>query len=162
MEMPKVWEILKRFMGSCKSHGWKTSESEDWVEADAKYHNFVWARGIHLTSFKRIASNRKCVIREGLSYHVAEASYTAWLFSESPSETLIRTVFETPDYSRSTAIYDLSPLLNGKSLCVKLNDTDSPVFQEFENFLKKELKLKIKSFAPVEPKTSDFTIAEMA
>jgi len=161
LKMPKVWEILEKFMDSCKVRGWKTSESEDWVELDTKYHNFLWTRDIHLASFKRIASNRKCIIREDMSYRVAEASYTAWLFSEPPSETLVKTVFENPDFSKSTALYDLSPLLEGKALCVKLNSTNSQVFLAFENFLKEEFKVKIKSFAPVESKASDFTVAEM-
>ena len=149
-------------MDSCKLRGWKTSESENWIEVDAKYHNFILTRDVHPASFKRIAANRKCVIREGVSYHVVDASYTAWLFSEPPSKALVKTVFENSDFSRRMALYDLSPLLEGKNLCVKLNYTDSPVFQEFENFLKGELKVKIKPFSNIELKTTDFTIAEMA
>jgi len=142
--MPKVWEILRKFKDMCRVRGWRTSESEDWVEIDDKYNSFLWARDIHPSSFKRIVLNRKCVVREGLSYRVVEASYTAWLFSETPSEVLVKTVFENPDFSERIALYDLSPLLEGKNLCVKLNQTDSPVFQEFESFLRNELKVKFK------------------
>jgi hypothetical protein len=35
-------------------------------------------------------------------------------------------------------------VLEGKNLGFKLNHTDSPVFQEFENFLRKELKVNLK------------------
>jgi hypothetical protein len=143
MKMPKVWEIVKKFKDSCKFRGWKTSESEDWIEIDDKYHNFLLARNVHPSSFKRIVSNRKCVVREGLSYHVVEASYTAWLFSETPAETLVKTIFENPAFYKKIALYDLSQLLEGKNLCVKMNYTDSSVFQEFENFLKNELKAKL-------------------
>jgi hypothetical protein len=86
-------------------------------------------------------SNRKCVVKEGLSYRVVDASYTAWLLSEAPSENLVKAIFENPDFSKRIALYDLSPMLEGKNLCVKLNFTDSPVFHEFESFLKTELKV---------------------
>jgi hypothetical protein len=146
MRVSKVWEILKKFKDFCKFRGWKTSESEDWIEMDEKYHNFLWARDIHPSSFTNITKKRKCVVREGLSYHVVEASYTAWLFPETPSETFIKAIFENPDFQKRIALYDLSPLLEGKDLCVKLNHTDSPVFDAFENFLRKELKVKLESF----------------
>jgi len=165
MKMPRVWEILKKFKDACRVRGWTTSESEDWVEINDEYNSFLWARDIHPSSFKRIVSNRKCVIQEGLSYRVVDASYTAWLFSEAPSDTLVRTVFENPDFSERIALYDLSPLLEGKNLCAKLNHTDSPVFQEFEHFLRNELKVKFKplpSFSDAELTQKNHTIKELA
>jgi hypothetical protein len=161
MKMPRVWEIIKRFKDVCKFRGWKTSESEDWIEFEDKYHNFLWARDVHPSSFKSIVSNKKCIVREGLSYRVVEASYTAWLFSEKPSETLVRTIFDDPDFSKRIALYDLSSLLEGKNQLVKLNYTDSPVFQEFESFLKNELKVKVKSISNPEL-TTESTVAELA
>jgi len=160
--MPRVWEILKKFKDCCRFRGWKTSESEDWVEIDDKYHNFLWARDIHPSSFERIVSNRKCIVREGLSYRVVEASYTACLLSETPSETLVKTIFENPDFSRRIALYDLSPLFQGKNLCVKLNYTDSSVFQEFESFLKEQLKVKLKPLSSSEVNSENYTLAELA
>lgn len=162
MKMSRVWEILKKFKDCCRFRGWKTSENEDWVEIDDKYHNFLWAREIHPSSFKKIASNRKCVVREGLSYRVVEASYTACLLMETPPEELVHSVFENPDFSKRIALYDLSPLLEGKNLCVKVNYTDSPVFREFESFLKKELKVKFKPILLSKTSTEDYTIAELA
>jgi hypothetical protein len=163
--MTKVWEILKKFKELCRVRGWKTSESEDWVETDEKYNMFLWARNIHPSSFKRVVSNRKCIVQEGLSYRVVDASYTAWLFSETPPETLFKTVFENPDFSERIALYDLSPVLEGKNLCVKLNQTDSPVFEEFERFLRDELKVKFKplsSFSDVEIAGKNQTIEDLA
>lgn len=162
MKMPRVWEILKKFKDCCKLRGWKTSESEDWIEIDEKYHNFLWARDVHPSSFKSIVSNKRCVVREGLSYRVVEASYTAWLFSETPSETLVKTVFDNPNFSKKVALYDLSPLLEGKNLCANLNHTDSPVFQEFENFLKTELKVKLKPLSNLEFNIDNYAIAELS
>jgi len=162
MKMPRLWEILKKFKDSCKFRGWKISESEDWIEIGDKYHNFLYTRDVHPSSFKRIVSNTKCVIREGICYRIVDASYTAWLFSEPPSETFVKTIFENPDYSRSIALYDLSPMLEGKNLCVKLNCTDSPVFEEFESFLKNELKVKLKSLSNSELNTENCTITSVA
>jgi len=162
MKIPRIWEILRKFKDLCKFHGWQISESEDWVESDGKYHNFVYARDIHPSSFKRIVSDKKCVVREGLAYRVVEASYNAWLFSEPPSETLVKAVFENPEFCRRIALYDLSPMLEGKNLCVKLNFTDSPVFQEFESFLKDELKVKVKPISNSISNIENYTMAELA
>lgn len=146
MKTYKVWEILRKFKESCKFRGWKTSENEDWVEIKNEYHNFLLTRSIHPSSFKIIVANRKCIVREGLFYRVVEAAYTAWLFSETPPEDLANLIFENPDLSKRIALYDLSPILKGKNVCIKLNYTDSPVFNEFENFLKGELRVKLKSY----------------
>jgi len=161
MKMPKVWEILKKFKDFCKFHGWKISENEDWVEVDNKYHNFLLARDVHPSSFKSILANRKCVVREGLSYHVVEASYTAWLLSETPSEILVKEISENPDFHGRIALYDLSPIFEGKNLCVRLNNTDSPVFQEFENFLENELKVRLKSPSNEESKDKNYAVLEV-
>lgn len=81
-----------------------------------------------------------------MSYRVVEASYTAWLFSETPSENLAKEISENPDFSKRVALYNLSPLLDGKNLSFRLNCTDSDVFEEFENFLEKEFKVRFELF----------------
>ena len=135
MSIPKVWELLKHFKDRCQSRGWKTSKHEDWVKIDDDYHNFLWIRTIHPSTFEKVAINRKCVIQQGLSYKVVDVSYTAWLFPRTPPEELLQRVANNPELSRRTAIYDLSWAYEGKPVCVKLNMTESPVFREFENFL---------------------------
>ncbi|MGA3191914.1 MAG: hypothetical protein ABSD73_05300 [Candidatus Bathyarchaeia archaeon] len=149
MVISRVWEILRKFKLFCISLGWKTSEGEDWVELEDNYHNFLWARDVHPSSFRRIALDKKCVVREGTSYRVVEASYTAWLFSQTPSEELVRTICENPAVSKNVALYDLSQVTKGKDLCVRLNNTDSQVFQEFEKFLQSELKVRVEPFPPL-------------
>jgi hypothetical protein len=148
MKMSKIWEILNNFKSFCRLRGWRTSENEDWVELNDDYHNFLWIRNVTPASFKAIVSNRKCVVQKGLLYSVVEPSHLAWLFSEVPSEDLIRTVLENPDFSRRIAIFDFSPMLEGKNLCITLNNTDSSVFHEFETFLQTELKVRVESFRP--------------
>jgi len=160
MKTSRIWEILKKFKETCKFRGWKTSESEDWVEVNRKYHSFLLARNIHPSSFRNIAQNRKCVVRDGLSYRVVEASYMAWIFSETPPESLLNLFFEDPSFSKRVALYDLSPFTEGRNTCVKLNFTDSTVFQEFENFLEKELGIKIEQYAGLKPSLEDCRLAE--
>jgi len=165
MSMSKIWEILEAFKNQCKRRGWRTSENEDWIKTDEDYHNFLWTRDVPISSFKRIVSNKKCVIREGLSYRVVEASYTAWLFSEKPSESAIKMIYENPTFSSKIALYDLSQMLEGKGLCNRLNDTASPVFKEFESFLKDELKAKIKSISVpsgLEISPDEYSVKEIA
>lgn len=165
MSMSKIWEILEVFKNQCKRRGWRTSENEDWIKTDEGYHNFLWTRDVPISSFKRIVANEKCVIREGLSYRVVEASYTAWLFSEKSSGAVIKLVYENPSFSSKIALYDLSQMLGGKGLCTRLNDTDSPVFKEFESFLRNELKAKITpvpiaSISEIDP--DEYTVKEVA
>ena len=161
MNTPKVWDILANFKALCSFRGWKTSESEDWIESDDKYHNFLWTRDVQPSTFERIVTDRKCVVKEGSSYRVVEAAYTAWLFSQAPSETLVKTIFENSDFSRRVALYDLSPLLGGKKLCIKLNHTNSTVFQEFEKFLQEKLAVKLKPLPSPEPDIKTYTVTEL-
>jgi hypothetical protein len=56
-------------------------------------------------------------------------------------------------------------MLEGKNCCAKLNDTDSAVFQEFENFLKNEVKVQVQPFQPFPDSkitTGDCAIPELA
>lgn len=163
--MSKIWDILNHFKQFCRLRGWRTSESEDWVELNDNYHNFLWTRNVNPTSFKAIISNRKCVVRKGLFYSIVEPSHLAWVLSEVPSEDLVRTVLENSDFSRRIAIFDLSPLFEGKNLCIKLNSTDSPVFHEFETFLQSELKVRVESLQSLSHKkikVSGSTLPELA
>jgi len=128
LDFPKIWELLKSFKEQCQSRGWKTSGFEDWVKTDDKYHNFL-----------------------DISYHIVDVSYTAWLFPQTPSKKLVATVVNNPELSKRTAIYDLSWAYAGKPVCLKLNETESTVFQEFERFLTDKCGIEVK---PVHTSTS--------
>ena len=145
LRIPKVWDLLKRFKDLCRSRGWETSEHEDWVKTGEDYHNFLWIRTIHPSTFEKVALNQKCAIRKGLSYQVVDVSYTAWLFPRAPPEELVQRVLSSPELSRRTAIYDLSWVYAGKPVCVKLNMTESLVFREFESFLMDECGVELRS-----------------
>ena len=163
--MSKIWEILASFKRFCKLRGWKTSENEDWVELNNEYHNFLSAKNVNPVSFKTIVTNRKCVVRQGQRYTVVEKSRQAWLFSEPPPEDVYNIILKKPDYSRNIALFDLSPTHHGKNTCIKLNNTDSPVFHEFETYLQDELKLQIEPYQPTaetKPVLNDDTLAQIA
>lgn len=144
LSIPKIWELLKNFKDLCKSRGWETSEHEDWVKTNDDYHNLLWIRTIHPSTFEKVALNQKCAIRQGLSYHVVDVSYTAWLFPQTPPEELIKRVLNNPELSSKIAIYDLSWAYEGKPVCVKLNMTESRVFREFESFLEDRCGVELK------------------
>lgn len=145
MAVPRIWEVIRSFKDYCESAGWKTSEHEDWVQADEQYHNFLWTRTIHPSTLKKIAKASKCAVREGVSYRVVDVAYTAWLLSEAPPEELIQTVIEDENLAKKTALYDMSDLRSAKPMCTRLNLTESKVFKEFENFLQKKWGVKFKS-----------------
>jgi hypothetical protein len=165
MRMSKIWDLLRNFKSLCQRCGWRTSSSEDWVQADDRYNHFLCAGNVQPSSFKRIISDNRFIVRDGLSYQVVEASYTAWLFSEKPKGSLLSEFYSSPEHLKAIALYDLSPLLEGRNVCMKLNRTDSPVFQEFEMFLKNELAVKFKPLSPesgTSLKTDKEAVAELA
>jgi hypothetical protein len=138
MGLPRLWDLIQSFKYECESHGWKTSKNEDWINPDNRYHNFLWAKTIHPSTFKKIAYASKCAVREGVSYQIVDVAYTAWLFSEPPPSELWKTVSEDPNLAERIALYDLSNLNADEPACLKLNSTKSKVFTEFENFLRKK------------------------
>lgn len=145
VRVPKVWDLLKHFRETCRRRGWKTSDYEYIVKVDDEYHNFIGARATHTSTFKRIASSKKCAVANGRSYRVIDVSYTAWVFQQQPSEQLIEALAMNSELSKKTAMYDLSNLYRGKPVCLKVNETDSPVFDEFEKYLKEMYGVETKS-----------------
>lgn len=142
---PRVWDLIEGFKAQCQAKGWKTSDREDWIWVDGKYHNFLWIRSIYPSTFEKVAVKGKCAIREEASYRVVDVSYTAWVCLNSPPRELMQLITENPELLKKNAIYDLSEVYSGTPICLKLNETDSEVFKEFEKFLEKEWKVKFKT-----------------
>jgi hypothetical protein len=145
MTAPKVWDLISNFKDECQTQGWKTSKQEDWILVDGQYHNFLWTRSVHPSTLKKIARAAKCAVREGVSYRVIEVAYTAWLLSEPTPEDVMHTVMNDENLARTTAVYDLSCLHEANPTCLRLNQTQSRVFKEFEEFLQKKWGVKFKS-----------------
>lgn len=162
MKTHKIRELVQKFKDLCRTYGWGISKKDDWIKTKSGYHNFIWTRSIHPSSFERVTSKGKCVVRDGLSYRVVEATCTAWLFCKAPSEDLLDMVCENPEFSRRTAIYNLGPILKGKSVGFKLNNTDSPVFEKFERFLRETLKVELHPFLESTMGTGERVVANLA
>lgn len=155
-KIPKIWDLLNRFKVTCQYKGWKTSTYEDVVKVGDEYHSFIGTRTAHPSTFQKIITNKKLAIPEGKSYRVIDVSYIAWVFQQHPSQQLIETLTMNPNLNKNTAIYDLSNAYKGKPLCLRLNETGSPAFKEFEKFLKETYGVETKSLyepRPKEPKT---------
>ncbi len=148
VSFPTIWSIIDCFKEHCRLSGWETCETEDLIKTeDGEYHSFLWTQTIHPSTFKRIASSRKCGIRRGVSYEVVDISYIAWLFQERPPEFLISQVKENPELTEIIAIFDLSGVYAGEKVCRKFNETESVVFKEFEQFLEENWEI---TFKPVD------------
>ena len=143
---PTIWSLIDSFKERCRLMSWETCEIEDWVKTeDGKYHSLLWTQTIHSSTFERIAANRKCGIRRGNSYEVVNIFYMGWLFQERPPEFLVSRIRENIELTERTAIFDLSCVYTGKNICQKFKETESVVFNEFEQFLKEEWYIEIKS-----------------
>jgi hypothetical protein len=144
MAVPRVWEILCSFKCNCETLGWSISENEDWVKADGLYHNFLWIRTIRPAAVKEIALKHKCAIRKRSCYEIVDVAYIAWLLYETPSEELLQAFADDSELSKRVALYDLSAVYSDEPTCLRLNQTDSRVFMEFEKFLERKWKIKFK------------------
>lgn len=143
--IPRVWEIMSQFREYCRSKGWKTLETEGWVQADGKYHNFLQSAHVHPATLKRVSSCPRMAIPKGKKYVVVHVAYTSWIFTEIRSgelATYARMVIKDPKLVETTAIYDLTQAYLMSPQVMKLNKTDSEVFREFEYFLKTRWKLE--------------------
>ena len=69
-----------------------------------------------------------------------------WILNETPSPMMWKLVKETPCLSKKVAIYDLSEAVSGRFNCLKLNETENPVLEEFDKFLTREYAIKFKPF----------------
>lgn len=151
INLPNVWDLIDRFKDKCRLRGWWTPEFEDVVYADGSYHNFVLARKVHIKTFKSIITNRRCFIRHGTSYRAVNVSYIAWVFSKHPSEDIMLSIARNPQLLEKVALFDLGDAYLGKSTCLKINETKSIVFKEFEKFLEAEYNLNLINRLPPLP-----------
>ena len=146
LEFPPIWKIIESFKEQCQSIGWETCETEDLIKTeDGEYHSFLWTQTIHPSTFERIASSHKCGTRCGNTYMVVDIANIAWLFQEKPSDFLISWIKENPELKTKTAIFDFSCLYTGRNICRKINETESVVFKEFEQFLEEKWSIEFKS-----------------
>ena len=139
----KIWEIVRRFKRRCRSKGWRVIEREDVIEKNKEFHNILWTRKIHPSTFRRVAVDKTATIQEGISYRPIDVSYKAWICATPLSDSLKQTIVKNPELLNRNAVYDLSKI-RVEGTAQKLNKTVSEVFQEFERFLKDEFQFEVK------------------
>jgi len=80
----------------------------------------------------------------------------AWVLPTTPPESITKIVAEEPRISRRIAIYDLSEASAGRPICLRLNETKSVVFHEFEKFLSIEYDIKLWPIYKLPPLPPEF------
>lgn len=138
----KIWEIVKRFKRRCKSKGWRVIEREDIIKRNGEFHNILWVRKIHPSTFKSVAAKETSTVQEGTSYRPIDVAYNAWICTTPLSNSLKQIIARNPKFLRRNAIYNLGKIRT-KGATEKLNKTGTEVFQEFESFLKDELQSEL-------------------
>ena len=126
-------------------------ENDDLVRAKDEYHKFIWKNSVQPKTFERVGANPFCCLREEISLRKVVLSYIAWVLSQTPSESIIRMMAEEPSFPKRIAIYDLSEAYSGKSACLRLNETKSIVFKEFEKFLRVEYNVRFQPLCKLPP-----------
>lgn len=81
-----------------------------------------------------------------MSYRTVSVSYMAWILNETLRPMVWKLVKETPCISKRVAIYTLNKAFIGMPKCLKLNETQSTVFDEFEKFLAREYEIEPQCF----------------
>lgn len=130
------WQIIEEFRQNCRKKGWIVLEGKDLIdEREGKYHYLIPVHQIYPETFKRVTSTLYHHVKEGLSFKSIPVSYIAWVSYKLIPEDVIRILINKPELASKVALYDFNQLSSGEKKCLKMNETDSVVFQEFEAFL---------------------------
>jgi hypothetical protein len=106
------------------------------VEADGDFHKFFWIRGLHISTFRNLIAKPRCALHEGATPQLVAPKYLAWVLPVTPPTMLwLYLLKDAPRFTKTVALYDLSPIYAGESAGIKLNETSSIVFHAFEAFL---------------------------
>ncbi len=138
----KIREVVTRFKRRCQLKGWRVIEREDVIKRNERFHNIMWTRKIHPSTFNSVAADKTTIIQEGVSYRPIDVSYNAWISATPLPASLKQMIAKNPKLLNRNAVYDLSKI-STKGTAEKLNKTSSKVFQEFESFLKDEFQFEL-------------------
>lgn len=138
--IPETCDLMHTFKEHCSSKNWKVYNNGDVVEVDHEYHKFFWIRIPSIVTVKNIVLHAICPLCEDDSYRLITPTYMAWVLPEAFSEKAWSCLLHTtPELFKTIAFYDLGRVYSdGESQGVKLDETNSIVFHEFERFLKKK------------------------
>lgn len=135
LRLSNFWDFMEKFKHACKIRGWKVFEREDIVDENGRYHQIVLVHQIHFETFRRVTTSFHRFIRERETLNMIDISYIAWISQNPIPESVLDFLAAEPRLLSRIALYDLSLLDRGRNVCLKINETDSVVFQEFERFL---------------------------
>jgi hypothetical protein len=142
-----IFDCVERFKKYClQSRNWKVYEGADLIRAKNRFHRFVWARQLRPLTFENMVRNPLCAVTEGVLYRIERVSFMAFVVLQ-PSSGVLKFFEEEPSIQRWVALYDLSRFFRSKPICVKLNETKSPVFSEFERFLSEHYNMEFELIA---------------
>jgi CRISPR/Cas system-associated endonuclease/helicase Cas3 len=130
-------------MNLCRKKGWSVGEYQDFVEKDGEYRVFFLIKNI-FPRLREIFTDDKWSIFEETSQKTRSVKYRAFIFEEKPPNELVKILKEDSALSGNVAIYYLSQLTNDEIICEAWNATGDSVFEEFEEFLKKDLRTNLK------------------
>lgn len=160
-DLPDIQALIDQYKSFCKSLGWRSPEYDDWIWSGADYHKFYWHHGLTAPLFSGFVQSKSVYIQEGSRLHLNEARCTAWIFKKKVPQEVFTQVVDDLDLLRRTAVYDLSPAYEGKLQCFKVNQTESIVFREFEEFLDVKYGIRFIELSP-HLKTHKFLRREIA
>lgn len=139
--------LIESFSEHCREIGWICGEFSDFVKYENKYYCFVWIRSSYQRNILEILTDSRCSILENGEYCVRKYDYKALIFPEPPPSSLIRALVRNLELAKRFAIYDISSLNNRKSIVKRFNETETPVYQAFEDFLQRTYRV---TFVPLE------------
>jgi len=143
----KIWDLVNRFEEwASEKKGWNIIKSYDLIAVGNEYHKFFWTQNFHLQTFKKILQRQSCSLGEHLSYRTVSISYMAWILNETPQPIVWNLIKKTPCLSKRVAIYALNKAYSGMPNCLKLNETENIVLEEFEKFLTRKYGIELEPF----------------
>ncbi|MBS7654834.1 MAG: hypothetical protein QXU95_02360 [Candidatus Bathyarchaeia archaeon] len=84
------------------------------MNAEGKYHHLVLIHQAYLETFMKVVANAHQYVRDGNSYRVKDVSCVALISQMSIPEGIINFLSSKPSLLQKAALYDMSPLFEGK------------------------------------------------
>jgi len=116
---------------------WKASNDGSWFKMREEYHAFIWCHHMTPATFKSLVDSKRVSLSNGDSWSVQKVDYMAVICTSGLTRELIETAKSKRQALNRVTLYDLN------NAC-KMGRTVSPVFQEFEKFMRNEFRLEFK------------------
>jgi hypothetical protein len=152
----KIWEVVDKFEDwAYQKKDWKVIKGYDLIKEKNEYYKFIWTSNFHTDTFKKILSIQSCSLGNHRSYKSVKPSFLVWILNETPKPVVWGLIKEAPCLSKRVAIYAINTSFGEIPHCLKLNETHTNVLDDFENFLKTELGIRVKVYFKNKLESSD-------